>query len=78
MKQTTRKAIKGGTKMPLYNEEQKIEELKITFECVCGNKLVYFSWDENMGDNPYVDVKCKCGIYYKKRGSIRKNGEVGS
>jgi hypothetical protein len=54
--------------------EQEIEEVKVTFQCECDEKLVYYTWDENLSDNPYVDVECKCGIYYKKRGSIRKNG----
>lgn len=55
-------------------EPEKYEIMKISFQCHC-QKMHSFEVDEgNLADNPYVDVSCSCGTYFKRRGDIEKNG----
>lgn len=56
--------------------EQIIYEEKVTVKCTCENTFNFLVWDENWGDNPYVDETCVCGTYYKKVSDIQKQGAV--
>lgn len=55
-------------------DSERYEIMNITFSCHCQQSHSFEVDEGNLPDNPYVDVSCSCGTYYKRRSDIQKNG----
>lgn len=41
-----------------------LTKYKIT--CKCGSEYAFEDWSDSLDLDPFIDISCKCGVYYKK------------